>query len=149
MIFTRAIRGGDRRERRGKNGFWDWGREKSAVFDSSRWEQLFPHFVIATKSLTALSVTHPAELIKHAGWTLYSTESTMLPSSHPQYWEVSSLKPRSGWEENHGWKENEKCSPLSSYEIDVNVPSVVEFKTHRGSSELLTCIFKKHKHGYG
>lgn len=47
-------------------------REKSAMFDSS-------HLFIATESLTALSVnsidlTHPAELIKHAGWTLYRKE---------------------------------------------------------------------------
>lgn len=49
------------------------GREKSAMLDSYR-DLFSPHHFIATENLTALSVTPPAELIKQAGWTLYSKE---------------------------------------------------------------------------
>lgn len=60
------------------------------MFDSS-------HLFIATESLTALSVnsinlTHPAELIKHAGWTLYRKENKKnVSGSHPLDCEDASL----------------------------------------------------------
>lgn len=49
---------------------------------------------------------------------------------------------------------NEERSPLSSYEINVNVLNEVGFKKDQGSSELLTYVKKKkkkveQKHGCG
>ena len=38
---------------------------------------------------------------------------------------------------------NEECSPLSSYEINVNMLNEVGFKKDQGSSELLTYVKKK------
>lgn len=120
----------DKRKRvRGKNGFWDWGREQSAMLDSSHWVQLFPHLFIATESLTALSVTHPAESIKHAGWTLHGKESRKWPAVSHRTGSLVKKKQRSSWEENLGGNENEKRSPLSSCELNVNVPTVVEFSS--------------------
>lgn len=69
-----------KRRERGKMASEVGEEEKSAMFDSYHRVQLFPHLFIATESLTALSGTHPAELIKHAGWALYSKESRMWPA---------------------------------------------------------------------
>lgn len=119
-----------RRRVRGEiNGFWD-----SAMFDSSRRVQLLPHLFIATESQTALSVTRPAESIKHAGWTLYNKESRMWPAvtGRTRSWEAAGRETLVG--------KNEERSPLSSYEINVNVLNEVGFKKDQGSSELLTYV---------
>lgn len=57
--------------------------------------------------------------------------------SGPQDSELCSVKTREA-----AGKENEKCSPLSSYEINMNVPSVVEFEEHQSSSFALRKRFK-------
>lgn len=46
-------------------------------------------------------------------------------------------------EESVGGKENEKCSPLSSYKINVNVPNVVEVRKSIGALYFDFFFFKK------
>lgn len=47
------------------------------------------------------------------------------------------------WEESVGGKENEKCSPLSSYKINVNVPNVVEVRKSIGALYFFFFFFFK------
>lgn len=57
--------------------------------------------------------------------------------SGPQDSELCSVKTREA-----ARKENEKCSPLSSYEINMDAPSVVESEEHQSSSFALKKRFK-------